>query len=245
MQEETRDKIPITAVSKLKHGDLWAAVKKLGSQRAMAEALEIGYATLNHWINLRGCPSPKFCRTHGLEKKKFFELTGKTMDELFPKSLREATAFLAANKSQEQTILVSTGVLLHAERTRERLTLPSPADFCEHLDHEEVVQRQLSRLTTREQKVLSLRFGLDGNGSRTLAEIGEIIGTEKEVVRIIEARAIRDLRKDETKEERARKTRSRRDNVVCSHCHYGFSTSQARQAHERTCRSKPLESQEN
>jgi len=52
----------------------------------------------------------------------------------------------------------------------------------------------LSLLTPREARIVGLRFGLDGNGSRTLGELGEIEGVTKERIRQIEAKALRKLR---------------------------------------------------
>jgi RNA polymerase primary sigma factor len=52
----------------------------------------------------------------------------------------------------------------------------------------------LLRLTPRLQRVLTLRFGLDGEVPRTLDEIGAELGVTRERVRQLELRALRDLR---------------------------------------------------
>jgi RNA polymerase primary sigma factor len=52
----------------------------------------------------------------------------------------------------------------------------------------------LERLTPRMQRVLVLRFGLDGEGTRTLEDIGTELGVTRERVRQLEARALRELR---------------------------------------------------
>ncbi len=52
----------------------------------------------------------------------------------------------------------------------------------------------LSQLNEREQKILRLRFGLDGEEGLTLAEIGRQINVSRERVRQLEARAILKLR---------------------------------------------------
>lgn len=52
----------------------------------------------------------------------------------------------------------------------------------------------LGDLPTREQNVLSMRFGLDGNEPRTLEEVGERLGISRERVRQLQARALGQLR---------------------------------------------------
>lgn len=56
------------------------------------------------------------------------------------------------------------------------------------------VQRALSTLTTREADVISLYFGLNGEHSMTLEEIGEKFNLTRERVRQIKEKAIRRLR---------------------------------------------------
>ena len=52
----------------------------------------------------------------------------------------------------------------------------------------------LSQLNEREQKIMKLRFGLDGEEPLTLAEIGRQINVSRERVRQLEAKAILKLR---------------------------------------------------
>lgn len=56
------------------------------------------------------------------------------------------------------------------------------------------VREAIETLTPQEQKVLILRFGLDGGGSRTLDEVGRVFDRTGENIRRIEARALRKLR---------------------------------------------------
>jgi RNA polymerase primary sigma factor len=44
------------------------------------------------------------------------------------------------------------------------------------------------------QRVLALRFGLDGEKPQTLEEVGRQLGITRERVRQLEARALRELR---------------------------------------------------
>lgn len=52
----------------------------------------------------------------------------------------------------------------------------------------------ISSLKEREQKVITLRFGLDGNEKQTLENIGKIYGVTKECIRQTEARALAKLK---------------------------------------------------
>ena len=52
----------------------------------------------------------------------------------------------------------------------------------------------ITQLNEREQKILKLRFGLEGAEPLTLAEIGRQINVSRERVRQLEAKAISNLR---------------------------------------------------
>jgi RNA polymerase sigma factor (sigma-70 family) len=76
----------------------------------------------------------------------------------------------------------------------EDTTVVSPIDaVLETLLVDEVVTL-LSSLHDREREVLRLRFGLDGDEPRTLAEVGEIFDLSRERIRQIEEKAFSKLR---------------------------------------------------
>ena len=52
----------------------------------------------------------------------------------------------------------------------------------------------LSKLKDREQKVITMRFGLNNGEKQTLEEIGKIYGVTKECIRQTEARVLNKLR---------------------------------------------------
>ena len=56
------------------------------------------------------------------------------------------------------------------------------------------ISRVIKDLTDREQQVLNLRFGLDGNEPQTLEQVGKVFGVSREVIRQVEAKALRKLR---------------------------------------------------
>lgn len=59
---------------------------------------------------------------------------------------------------------------------------------------QEEINKVLQTLTTREQKILDLRFGITDGDVRTLEEVGEICNVTRERIRQIQANALRKLR---------------------------------------------------
>lgn len=70
----------------------------------------------------------------------------------------------------------------------------SPLDFATTSGLQEATRRILSSLTTREAKVLRMRFGIDMNSDHTLEEVGKQFDVTRERIRQIEAKALRKLR---------------------------------------------------
>jgi RNA polymerase primary sigma factor len=70
----------------------------------------------------------------------------------------------------------------------------APADAASHQLLKEQVEGVLDSLTTRERRVLQLRFGLEDGRSRTLEEVGRDFNVTRERIRQIEAKALRKLR---------------------------------------------------
>lgn len=71
---------------------------------------------------------------------------------------------------------------------------PAPAEAASFVLLKEQLEDVLDTLTEREEKVLSLRFGLDDGRARTLEEVGQNFGVTRERIRQIEAKALRKLR---------------------------------------------------
>jgi len=71
---------------------------------------------------------------------------------------------------------------------------PAPQDAASHTLLKEQLSDVLSTLTSREEKVLRLRFGLEDGRSRTLEEVGREFNVTRERIRQIEAKALRKLR---------------------------------------------------
>ena len=231
----TAETIDITAVSKLKHADLWKAAQKLGSVKALALACDVSSCSMYNWINLNSCPS----RPHHPELPAvLLEITGKTFDELFPEALRQATIFLRSSKVSEQTTTIETGRLLgYAKKTRERFLSyqPSQDRIESRIDNEEEATDLLSILSEKSRKVVELRHGFDEKGERTFREINEELGLELSVNRIVQIyhRAIRDM------QDRAAVLAKKGPNWHrCEHCQQPFRTIALAHNHEADCKFK-------
>ena len=72
--------------------------------------------------------------------------------------------------------------------------VPVPADAPAFTLLKEQLEEVLGTLTEREQKVLTLRFGLEDGRARTLEEVGKEFNVTRERIRQIEAKALRKLR---------------------------------------------------
>ncbi len=71
---------------------------------------------------------------------------------------------------------------------------PAPAEAASFSLLKEQLTAVLGTLTSREEKVLRLRFGLDDGRARTLEEVGKEFEVTRERIRQIEAKALRKLR---------------------------------------------------
>lgn len=72
--------------------------------------------------------------------------------------------------------------------------VPVPADAAAFTLLKEQLEEVLGTLTEREQKVLTLRFGLEDGRARTLEKVGKEFNVTRERIRQIEAKALRKLR---------------------------------------------------
>jgi RNA polymerase primary sigma factor len=72
---------------------------------------------------------------------------------------------------------------------------PSPTQRVEEQLLREEIEKALQTLSSRESRVLRLRFGLQGDPPLSLKEVGEKMGVSRERVRQIQIRALRKLRR--------------------------------------------------
>ncbi len=69
-----------------------------------------------------------------------------------------------------------------------------PTDLIENINIFELISQHFNKLTDHEQKILTLRFGLDDNDPQTLDTIGHQFGVTRERIRQIETKCLKKLR---------------------------------------------------
>jgi len=84
-------------------------------------------------------------------------------------------------------------LLDYENRTTTHYLLESPDVAIEKSDDLARLKLLIKTLSYREREIIKLRYGLDGEFSYTLEEVGRIFGVTREVIRQVEARAIRKL----------------------------------------------------
>ena len=71
---------------------------------------------------------------------------------------------------------------------------PTPFDMAMHNSLKDITTRLLSTLTSREERVLRMRFGIGMNTDHTLEKVGQQFSVTRERIRQIEAKALRKLK---------------------------------------------------
>lgn len=189
--EEAIESYRVAIHAKAKHADLWPLVQKLGSNKALAEKLNVSQQTIGLWINLKAVPNFIAKPTvWGPRIDILGDLTGKTFDELWPPALRKAIG--EGKAAVEKTIMMENATTAYAIHTSERMALP-PHKPVEDDERAALLLKLLDHLDARYRRVIELRY-LEGQ-ARTLDEVARIIGITRERIRQIEVRAIDKLQK--------------------------------------------------
>lgn len=175
----------VTLTGRFRHAILWRARQRYGSNKALAKALGISATRMGEFLNLKRIPT----RFTDQFIVRLVEVTGHLPEDLFP-SLVYTQDFLDAPKTFEHTRYVDPALLAHAGALR----LPvSPDAYAETGDLSSALSQALETLTPREEKVLRLHYGLDGD-PMTLYQLADKFELSHQRVRQIEAKALRKLR---------------------------------------------------
>ena len=130
------------------------------------------------------------------------ELTGKlgrepTAAELAPELGTDTGALEALDLLSREAISLESSVAGTEKRLEDFVADPTSAAPDNGLDGERMrsgVGYLIGALTSREQLILRLRYGLGGEEEHTLEQIGQSLGLSRERVRQLEARALKKLR---------------------------------------------------
>ncbi|HEY3307914.1 MAG TPA: sigma-70 family RNA polymerase sigma factor [Desulfuromonadaceae bacterium] len=79
--------------------------------------------------------------------------------------------------------------------TIEDISMISPSELLENISRYERISENLDCLTENEQRILTLRFGLDDKEPQTLDTIGQSFGVTRERIRQIEAKSLEKLKR--------------------------------------------------
>ena len=130
------------------------------------------------------------------------ELTGKlgrepTPAELAPELGTDSSALEALDLLSREAISLESSVAGTEKRLEDFVADPTSSAPDNGLDGDRMrsgVGTLIGALTSREQLILRLRYGLGGEEEHTLEQIGQSLGLSRERVRQLEARALKKLR---------------------------------------------------
>jgi len=171
----------ITAITRYKHGELFAVLNRLGwTQSELARRAGLDAGRVGEIINLNKRPSQKYA--DAIQKAlgdagEFFDVL-----EQWPETFEG----IKKGTRKEETMEVPMECLIGC---REAMMLPAPE---QRLDNglEVAMDECLATLTEREKRVIEARF----YEARTLDDIANEFQLGKERIRQIEAKAMRKLR---------------------------------------------------
>lgn len=185
-------KFNVRLEARLKNATLVKARETLGlTQKAAAELMGIPQNSLSTYELLKGYPDreiqEKICSTY--RSLGYFILE----EDTFPDRLRDFKVkgkFIAEREIPYER-------LLSLSTLSSRLLPVIQAEAAENIyaaESEEAARESLSELSERQQRVLSMRYGIGRARKYTYKKIGKKIGVSTERVRQIEIKALRDLK---------------------------------------------------
>jgi RNA polymerase sigma factor (sigma-70 family) len=156
------------------------------SQKAAAQEADV---SVSAWLRMEGL---KFKSISREVVEKVADLLCCSIDSLFPPALRGENWDFSSQTFRRYDV----AMLEASSAQAQRLTLPSPEDAAIQKERHEELREKMKKLSYREEIILKLRFGLEGERSHTLSEVSKIFKLTRERVRQIEGRGIRRLQAD-------------------------------------------------
>ena len=195
--KSNRCKVRVTVVSKLRNAAMHAAAKKAGSQSALAKILGVYESEVSKWCNMQACIpiSPQKGwdqeRIDDVESK-LIQLTGLSLESIFPDELRKNVAFMRSPKIVEQTIELESDAMARLVESHARRTDVRPIEVAERSELASDVSRALSELPDREREIIERRYLLSQPGE-PLEDVAKHFRITKERVRQLEMKAMRKI----------------------------------------------------
>ncbi len=141
----SEQKFSISIHAKLKHGFLWDALQRRGwNQSQGARFLGMSTGDFGRWVNLKHRPH-RFSKDR---ERRLFELTGKTIEELWPPEIF-SKEFMALPKALSVTRDVPVQALLGSSA----LALPT-SEVLERNELKRLVAEALDQLSSKQARVV-------------------------------------------------------------------------------------------
>lgn len=195
-----KDTFNISVVAKIKNGALYQAIKRKGwTNRKAADFLGVSEKQIGLMINLKSKPPFIFSKYRSTHPKvesravelteKLMELTGKTVEDLFPEAVM-TKEFLSRSKQIEANKDVSIGALLSYTAT---LALPpAPDEVLMQQEMENDVTEILSTLTREQQHAINEVY-LEG---KTCQEVGREQGVSGQCISFRANKGIKAIKRE-------------------------------------------------
>ena len=171
-----------------RHEDIRKAINKVGGQVALANFLGVYQTDISDWYCLRRVPPAHWPEDKtALVSSRLEELTGKSLNELFP-----ARLVVDPDQPTEGERLATAH---YGSRQCQRLTYRPVEDIEEWQHILAELFDLLQKIPANRRVVLEMRFGLKDEPPLTLEDCALILGVTRERVRQLESTGLRKLRK--------------------------------------------------
>lgn len=156
-------------------------------QADLARLLGVNESLVSYWETLKSVPDKKYF-------PKFEEIFGMKAEDIFPEFLD----LFKRRKVRQVEYGELTMDMLEAHGEEQKLLGrggPTPEENIAKKGIKAMLEECVSQLSEREQKILTLRFGLKGERPHTLEEVGSEFYVTRDRIRQIEAKALYKLRR--------------------------------------------------